>query len=81
MESELYREYLPQDYKCEDVIIYNWSQNRNYNFRGHFNFYFNLTRESVSQGSMVVYLVLLMLLSVAGEVVYNLITMFIGLFR
>ena len=39
LEENLYQEYLPADYQKEDVITYQWNQNRDNNFQGQFNFY------------------------------------------
>ena len=39
LEENLYKDYLPMDYKFEDVITYQWNQNREHNQQGQFNFY------------------------------------------
>ena len=71
LEENLYREFLPKDYKCEDVISYQWNQNRETNLKGHFNFYYSITRNSVSKGSMFFYLLLLLTIGVAGDLLAN----------
>ena len=38
LEENLYKEFLPKNYKCENVISYQWNQNRDNNFKGCFNF-------------------------------------------
>lgn len=68
LEEELYREYIPAKYKTDDVISYQWHQNRESNLQGQFNFYYNITKDSVNSGSMTVYMILLMALAVAGEI-------------
>ena len=68
LEEELYKEYIPKKYKTEDVISYQWHQNRESNLQGQFNFYYNITRNSISGVSMTVYMILLMLLAVMGEI-------------
>ena len=68
LEENLYRSYLPEKYKCEDVIAYQWNQNREYNFQGQFNFYYNITKESVSRKSMCLYMVVLMAISILGDI-------------
>jgi hypothetical protein len=68
LEEELYKEYIPKDYKTEDVISYQWHQSRGSNLQGQFNFYYSITRNSISFGSMTVYMILLMLLAVMGEI-------------
>ena len=81
LEENLYKEYSPQDYKCEDVITYQWQQNRDYNFLGQFNFYYSITKNSVSRASMFLYMVLLMVLGVIGNLLAELTMFLISLFR
>ena len=69
LEEKLYEGYLPKDYKCEDTITYQWNQSRESNLQGHFNFYYNLTKESISRGSMFLYMFLLMALGVVGNLI------------
>lgn len=69
LEENLYKEYLPADYATEDVITYQWNQNREDNFLGHFNFYYSITRDSVSKGSMMLYMILLLSIGVIGDFV------------
>ena len=59
LEENLYEDYLPKDYNREDVITYQWHQNREHNLQGQFNFYYNITKESVNGRSMTLYMVLL----------------------
>ena len=79
LEEDLYKEYLPKDYKCENVITYQWNQNRDDNYQGKFNFYYNVTKDSVSRASMFLYLVLLTAIGVVGNLFADLIGKFIGL--
>ena len=69
LEEKLYEGYLPEDYKCDDVITYQWHQNRESNLQGHFNFYYNITKESISRASMFLYVLLLMALGVLGNLI------------
>ena len=71
LEENLYDGYLPTDYNCDDIIMYQWHQNRDDNRQGQFNFYYNLAKESVSRGSMFLYMLLLMAISVLGEFLAN----------
>ena len=80
LEENLYKEYLPADYPTEDVITYQWNQSREQNFHGHFNFYYSITRESVSRGSMLLYMILLLSIGVLGDAISNAVQAFIGLF-
>ena len=67
LEENLYDGYLPNDYKCEDIITYQWQQNRDDNLKGHFNFYYNVAKDSVSKSSMFLYMVLLLAISIFGD--------------
>ncbi len=71
LEENLYREFLPKDYPCAEVITYHWNQSRDNNERGHFNFYYSIAKYSVSRGSMFLYMVLLMTLGVIGDLLSN----------
>ena len=79
LEENLYKEFLPKDYKAEDVITYQWQQNREHNLKGHFNFYYNIAKNSVSRWSMIVYLILLTVVGVVGYIIAALISKIIGL--
>lgn len=67
LEENLYKNYLPNDYKFEDVITYQWNQNREHNGQGQFNFYYNLSKDSISKSSMFLYMVLLLSVSIFGD--------------
>ena len=79
LEEELYKEFLPKGYMGKEVITYQWQQNREYNLKGHFNFYYNITKNSVSRGSMFLYLILLTAVGVVGDLIAALIGKLIGL--
>ena len=79
IEEDLYKEYVPAKYKTEDVISYQWHQNRESNLQGQFNFYYNITKNSISVGSMTVYMILLMLLAVMGEILGDFAKTWLGL--
>jgi hypothetical protein len=80
LEENLYKDYLPADYNGEDVITYQWNQSREDNFHGQFNFYYSITRDSISKGSMLLYMLLLLAVGVLGDAVSNAVQAFIGLF-
>ena len=67
LEGNLYERYLPQQYKPKDVITYQWNQTRDDNLHGQFNFYYNITKDSVNSGSMSLYMILLLVISVLGD--------------
>ena len=79
LEEKLYDKYLPAKYKCEDVISYQWNQSREDNLQGHFNFYYNISKNSINGGSMTLYMVLLMIISVAGEMLADLVKNLLGM--
>ena len=79
LEENLYRNYIPKNYKSEDVITYQWNQSREDNLQGHFNFYYSIAKDSVSQGSMFMYLVLLLTISVFSDLLAAVIAKLIGL--
>ena len=74
LEENLYKDYLPKDYKFEDVITYQWNQNRENNQQGQFNFYYNLSKDSVSKSSMFLYMVLLLAIGIFGDLLAELVT-------
>ena len=67
LEENLYKGYLPNDYTCEDVITYHWHQTQEDNQQGQFNFYYNLSKNSVSKSSMLVYMILLLAVGIIGD--------------
>ena len=80
LEENLYENYLPKDYKREDVITYQWHQNRVDNLQGQFNFYYNVSKNSVSRASMFLYMVLLMAIGVIGNILADYVMRLIELF-
>ena len=79
LEENLYKEFLPKDYDCEDVITYQWNQNREDNYKGCFNFYFNIVKNSVSRASMFLYLILLTIIGIIGNLLADIIGKLMGL--
>ena len=79
LEENLYENYLPSDYNREDVITYQWYQSREQNLQGQFNFYYNITKDSVSRGSMFLYMVLLMAIGIIGNILADYALMLIEL--
>ena len=80
LEENLYQDYLPVGYSTEDVITYQWNQSREQNFQGQFNFYFSITRDSISKGSMLLYMILLLTVGVIGDAISNAVQALFGLF-
>jgi hypothetical protein len=79
LEENLYHKYLPREYKYENVITYQWRQSRESNLLGQFNFYYTISKDSVNSGSMTLYMILLMLIAVAGEMFSGLVRALLGM--
>ena len=79
LEENLYKDYLPKEYEFEDMITYQWNQNRDHNLQGHFNFYYNISKNSISRGSMSLYMALLLTISIISDLLANVIGKFMGL--
>ena len=79
LEKNLYNNFLPKDYNCDDVITYQWNQSREQNLQGQFNFYYSISKSSVSRASMLVYLVLLLSIGIVGNLLSDLVKMLLGM--
>ena len=79
LEEDLYKEYLPSDYQCEDVITYQWNQSREQNLQGQFNFYYSIAKNSISRGSMFLYMMILLSINIASNIVSTLVHMLLGM--
>ena len=79
LEKELFGEYAPAGFDCENVITYEWNESRKKNLYGHFNFYFGITRDTISRSSMLLYMVLLFGVSLTGNILWSLLSPLIGL--
>ena len=73
VEKELYKDYVPECFDCDDAITYQWNQNRDTDMLGHFNFYFDVSRDYVSKMSMFIYMILLMVVGIIGGFLEDLI--------
>ena len=73
LEEELYANFLPSDFDGEDVVTYQWQQESEANLKGHFNFYLNISRNAISKGSLILYLIIIVYLDVAGGMTWDLI--------
>lgn len=81
LEENLYRDYLPKGYPRDSVITYQWNQTREDNQQGQFNFYYNLAKDSVSKSSMFLYMVLLLIVSVSGDLLAAAVQYIFGWFQ
>ena len=80
LEEKLYKDYLPKSYIFDDVITYQWNQDRENNGQGQFNFYYNLSKDSVSKSSMFLYMVLLLTVSVFGDILAEIVKTLLRMF-
>lgn len=71
LEEELYTNFLPSGFEGEDTVTYQWQQNREMNPKGHFNFYLNIARDTVSFGSLFLYLIILIILELFSNVAWD----------
>ena len=78
LEEELYKDYLPEKYKCDDVITYQWNQNQDFDLQGQFNFYYSIFKNQISKKSMFLYIFLLFLIGFAGDAMYDLLVWLLG---
>ena len=73
LEEELYKNFLPSGFDGESAVTYQWRQTREANLKGHFNFYLNISRNAISKGSLILYLIIIVFLDVAGGMTWDLI--------
>jgi hypothetical protein len=72
LEKDLYGDYVPEGYQCDDAITYEWIESKAKNLYGHFNFYFGISRDTISRSSMLLYMTLLFVVSLMGNVLWTL---------
>ena len=73
LEEELYKNFLPSSFNIKNIVTYQWQQSREVNLKGHFNFYFNISRNAISPGSVLIYILIIILLNAVGSSVWDLI--------
>lgn len=71
LEEDLYVNFLPENFKAEDVVTYQWQQSREINLKGHFNFYFNVSRNAISPISIFVYMFIIVFLNALGGMMWD----------
>ena len=79
MKKELYGEYAPTGFDCDDAITYEWNESREKNLYGHFNFYFSIARDTISKLSMLLYMVLVFTVSLLGNLFWALLSPLLGM--
>ena len=73
MEEDLYTKYAPPGYTCSDVITYQWVEERDKNMKAHFNFYFDIVHSKISQKSVLLYVLIILITALASSALYDLI--------
>lgn len=73
LEEDLYINYAPPGYDCSDVITYQWVEERDKNMKAYYNFYFDIVHSKISQNSVLLYVLIMLLTAVAGNAIYGLI--------
>lgn len=78
-EGELYGDYIPEGFNCDDAITYEWNSSIEENHYGNFNFFFRIKRESVSRISIVIYLIILLIIGILQEGAFAIVEHLLGL--
>jgi hypothetical protein len=76
LEEELYKNFLPSAFDGKNIVTYQWQQSREVNLKGHFNFYFNISHNSISSGSVLIYTLIIILLNAMGSGLWDLLKTF-----
>ena len=79
LEKDLFGAYAPEGFDCDEAVTYEWNESREKNLYGHFNFYFCITRDTISKSSMLLYMILLFVVSLMGNVLWELVGPLLGL--
>ena len=73
LEEELYKNFLPSSFNNKNIVTYQWQQSREVNLKGQFNFYFSIFHNSISSGSVLIYILIIILLNAMGSGLWDLI--------
>lgn len=73
LEEDLYKNYAPYDYDCSNAITYQWVEERTTNMKAHFNFYFDIVHSKISQNSVTLYMLIILITAIIGSALYDLI--------
>ena len=79
LEADLNRNYAPEGYDCSNAITYQWVEERAFNMKAHYNFYFTMEHHEISKLSMITYLSVVFLCGAFGSALYDLIKFIIRL--
>ena len=67
LEEELYKNFLPSEFEDKNIVTYQWQQSMEINLKGHFNFYFSILHNSISPGSVLMYVFIIIFLNALGS--------------
>lgn len=76
LEPDLYYDYAPTGYNCNNAITYQWVEERPVSVKAHYNFYFAITHSSINKKSLSVYLLVVLLTAVCGNAICALVSYF-----
>ena len=79
LEADLNRDYAPEGYDCSDAITYQWVEERDFNMKAHYNFYFTMEHNQISKLSMFMYLFMVLFTGALGGAIYDLFRLMFGL--
>ena len=79
LEAELNRNFAPKGYDCHNAITYQWMEERDSDLKVHYNFYFTMEHNKVSQLSVLLYLLIVFCCGALGTVMYDLFKLLFGL--
>lgn len=78
LETQLYDGYAPQGFDCNPAINYQWVEERDADMKAHFNFYFDISRSTVSKKSLTLYFLIVLASSLVGNTIYGLLSKLFG---
>ena len=61
LEEELYENFLPSGFDDKNIVTYQWQQSRDVNLKGHYNFNFSISHNSISPGSVLFYIFMIII--------------------
>lgn len=79
LEEDLYRDFVPAGFSCEDVITYQWNESWDDHPKGYYNYFLTIKRETIGRMSMLVYMILILLIGAGGNAVWTVIAYLLGI--
>lgn len=74
LEKDLYSEYVPLNFKCENAITYQWLQENKGN-KKYFNFHVKIETQELSKVSLFIYAIMAIILSILGSFLWELVSL------